>query len=133
MCLLGERLWPRSKASELTNVLNPRDYAGNFTLSSNMLTSFALKKRGDGHKYSKDVWAGKCWCIRTHQHVQDCSRCRYKMFLKKIREQVAAFYIPSVPRARVPSATKSENFRIRNEVMAEWVAAAGPPFRSALS
>jgi hypothetical protein len=55
------------------------------------------------------------------------------MFLKKIREQVAAFYMPSVPRARVHNATKSENFRIRNEVMAEWIVAAGPPFRWAPS
>ena len=54
---------------------------------------------------------------------------RYKLFLKKIREKVAAFYIPSVPRARVHNATKLENFRIRNEVMAEWIAAAGQPFR----
>ncbi len=49
--------------------------------------------------------------------------------LNKIREKVAAYYVPSVPRARVANETKAANFRIRNGVMAEWIAAAGPPFR----
>ena len=73
-------------------------------------------------------------CLRGHDHPRSLTTLfrgmrRYRAFLKKVKEKVAAYYVPSIPRQRVVNANKSDAFAARNAVMAEWVAAAGPPFR----
>ena len=54
---------------------------------------------------------------------------RYKTFLRKVAPEVASYYIPSIPRQRVPSRNKSASFAKRNAAIEKFVLEAGPPFK----